>query len=205
VTTRAYLLENDFNHSGDLERDAFLVPSKVDPMIGMIINYIERVALPDAIYFQANFELIPKYDFPLTDLTIPVMSKKMLNVIKRYGDFDFRTVPVIMIDDTYLEGPFDTEGNLKRDVPINDDYVVIQLLKYTDAFDREASEYIMRRGRPDKVGAIRKLVLREPVSGFPSLFKIPELSNKLFVNESVKCGLIEAGILGCVFEEVDAH
>lgn len=75
-------------------------------------------------------------------------------------------------------------------------------MKFTDAFDFDASEYTPIPDRPDRVRFIRKLVLREPAGGFPPLFKIKQKASPLFITEKTRAALESNGIVGCVFSEV---
>jgi hypothetical protein len=107
-----------------------------------------------------------------------------------------------MMDDTYLDGYCDRHGKLKSEVLINRDYVAIQIMKYTDAFDFEASEYTRDPDRPDRARLIRKLVLKEPSTGFPPIFRIEQKASSLFVTERTRQALEANEIVGCVYSEV---
>lgn len=200
---KCYKLDKEYTHSGDLEKDAFCIPFDGIDDFGSNMMDIDNFDIPSRLYFTANFQLIPKYDYPLTDLTAPVMSKRMLEVLLGIKEFKYKCVPAVMIDDLYLENQFDESGNLKEDVPFNEDYYAVQLKEYSEVFDRENSEYQKSLIFPDKVGAIEKMVLKEPEEGFPSLFRIKESRRHLFLSQEAKEALDAAGIKGCVLEEVE--
>lgn len=80
----AFKLFWHYNHSGDKERDAYHLPFKDDDKV---FNFFAspgiygRELLPKEIIFQANFNLILLFDFPLTDLQIPVMHQRMFDIL----------------------------------------------------------------------------------------------------------------------------
>lgn len=197
-----YILENDYNHSGDPGVDAFCVKFEGDSVLSGMIG-TRNLELPEVLYFTADFGSIPQYDYPLTDITAPVMSKRMLDVFKGISDFKHLSVPVMMLDYNYLDDQFDKAGNLKSDVPVNKDYMAVQLKEYTKAFDYENSKYEMDLAFPEDVGTIEKLVLKEPESGFPPLFRLEESKRHLIVNQEAREALEKNGIVGCVFEPVE--
>jgi hypothetical protein len=197
-----YLLTLDFNHSGDPEYDAFNLPFEGDNMIGAHMMGVREVELPRRIYFTADFELIPKYDFPLTNLNMPVMSLRMWRVLEKLTPLNYRHIPITMIDDSYLDHPFDNQGNFKPGVSINEDYVGVKFNEYTSAFDFENSDYDEDDIFPGEIAQIRSLVLKEPAAGFPSIFRMKECRSKLFVSQVAKEALEASGIVGCVFEQV---
>ncbi len=189
----------------DHQRGAYQIPvdSEVYNDIGGM-QTTRDLELPKAIYLAADYNIIPEVDYPHNSLLADVLSKKMLSVFTELSQLEFRTVPVIMFDHKELEAYHIEEGELLDDLKRrNVDYVALQLLKYTDAFDRENAEFEENFLDPDEVGYIEKLVLKEPADGFPSLFRIKEDITKLFVTEQAKDALEAAGIKGCVFEKVE--
>lgn len=204
---KVYKLSHDYNHSGVPERDAFHVPFEGDNNISAYMIDTEMYGsdlLPDRIYFQANFLLIPKYDYPLTDLNIPVMHHRMLDVFLSLGEIKYEGIPVIMIDDTYLNGRFDDSANLNPSVPINEDYIAIRFTDgLYDFLDLDSSDYRPSRVNPNIPSRIRKAVLKKPDQGFPPLFRVKFTPSTLFISQAAKEALEAAGIKGCVFEEVE--
>lgn len=201
-----YKLDWDYGHSGDTERDAFHIAFKDDDKI---MHYFaspgiyNKELLPPEILFQANFNLVPYYDYPLTDLQIPIMSLRMYDILNNLDLEEHHTIPVIMIDDTYLGERFISDGSLSTETPINRDYIALRLSLLRDYFDRERSEYRPLRSNPDALGRIKKLVLKEPPSGFPSAFRVDVVSSSLFISQAAKESLEANNIKGCVFEEVE--
>jgi hypothetical protein len=203
---KVYKVNWDFEHSGDMERDAFHISFPDDDKIMYFFSSPEMYSedlLPKEILFQANFNLIPNYDYPLTDLQIPILSVRMLNTLEEIRCFDYYAVPVIMIDDTYMEERFNEDGNLNIKVPTNKDYVAVRLSNLLDSFDYENSDFRALRSNPKAPGRIKKLVLKEPKLGFPPMFRVNVISSTLFVSEEAKIALEQNKIKGCVFEEVE--
>lgn len=203
---KVYKLDWDYQHSGDTEKDAFHIPFNDDDKAMYYFSSPEIYGadlLPDEILFQANFSLIPSYDYPLTDLQIPILSRRMYEVLQLIGLKDDLVVPVIMIDDSYLGDRFKSEGILNSEVPTNKDYLALRLSSLQSYFDSENSDYRPLRSNPNAPGRIKKLVLKEPPEGFPPIFRVDVISSSLFISQIAKEALESAGIKGCVFEEVE--
>lgn len=205
--SKVYKLSHDYNHSGDSERDAFHVPFEGDNNISVYMIDTEMYdsnLLPDRIYFQANFRLIPYYDYPLTDLNIPVMHQRMLDVFLSLGEIKYEGIPVTMIDDTHLDKRFDESGNLNPSVPKNESYFAIRLTDgLYDFLDLDSSDYRPSRVNPNIPSRIRKVVLKKPAQGFPPLFRVKFTPSTLFISLAAKEALEANNIKGCVFEEVE--
>jgi hypothetical protein len=206
MSSCVYILHCDYSHSEDSERDALHFPFAEDDKITYYFSnpllYGEEL-LPKVIYFQANFQVVPYYDFPLTDLSIPVVSTKMLSVLKNVGDFDCLEIPVIMVDDTYLDKKFDENGNLKNDVPSIDSYKAIRLPSLISCFDYDKSEYKPSRSNPKLPSRITRVALKQTNGSFPPIFRVDVVSSEIFISQMAKDELEQSGIKGCVFQEVE--
>src|SRR6478736_999904 len=135
-----YILKHDYTHSGDSERDAFHMPFEFsDRFSVMLIDPKYSKKLPKQIFFRANFNVIPQYDYPLTDLGIPIMSKKMTDALQSLGAFDFSFIPVTMIDDTFFGELFNESGELATNVPHVNEYSAIQVFSRENIFDSDKS------------------------------------------------------------------
>jgi hypothetical protein len=201
--TKCYILKHDYEHSGDSEKDAFHVPFQYSDRASTIfLNPKYRDKLPSIIYFQANFNLIPKFDYPLTDLSVPVMSDRMLDILKQVRYFESVEIPVVMFDDTFLGERFDKHGNLKPEVKRIEGYRAIMIIDRQSVFDFARSKFEPSTIDPSKPGVILDIVLREPENGFPSIFRIPETPSTLFISQTAKEALEQAKINGCVFDEI---
>ncbi len=199
----AFILKSSKNPKVDADYDAYCLPFKGNNLIGAHMMGINDFEKPERIYFVADFESIPEYDFPSTDMTFPVMSKRMLKALLDVGNFRHQTIPVTMVDDSYLDDQFDSKGRLKPDVPYNDDYIAVQLKEYANVFDYKKSLYEKDLVFPDEVGIVHRLVLMEPPVGFTPIFRIKEVMKLLFINSEAKVFLEKMQIKGCIFEPVE--
>lgn len=200
---KIFSLNWDYNHSGDMERDAFHIPFENSNKASTIfLNPRYKDKLPDKVLFRANFNTIPNVDYPLTDLNIPILSDRMITLLNEEGDFEAIFTNVIMIDDTYLGEVFNSNNVLKEEVNINSSYKAITIVNREDCFDFENSVFEPSELNPNKPGFINKLVLKES-SDLPVIFRINESPSKLFVTENAKLILEKNNIKGCVFEEIE--
>lgn len=159
--------------------------------------------LPETIVFEADFSAIRQSDYPFNNVNWPLMSRRMLEALLAVGDFPHRAVPVCLVDETVpVSKRRDSNGKMRADV-VDDGFVAVQLTSHLDVFDRQRSEYEADTLFPDEVGIIRKLVLKEPVGGFPPLFRLSAKSNYLFVSEKAKQRLEQEKIQGAVFWTLD--
>lgn len=200
---RIYVLNWDYTHSQDMERDAYHIPfpdSNKSSIIFLSDKYLNK--LPKHIYFRSNLSILNDIDFPLNDLKIPVVSQKMMNILNGCGVFRSITTPVSMLDDTYLDNPFDQNGTLKITVQKNERFLVLTLPDREDCFDQIKSIYEPSELNPSIPGFINTLVLIQSVS-LPPIFRIKEAPSKLFVTEKTKEALELNNVKGCVFEEVE--
>lgn len=203
---KVFTLKHDSDHSEDSERDAFLV--EYDGSINLpyyIIdcNTYSKDRLPRHIYFQANFNLILNYDYPYTDIRVPICSQAMLSVLFNFKNFEYTQIPVTMLDDSFIDGIY-VDGKIKPEIRSNDNYSVLRLEELQSNYlDLELSSYKMSRRIEGKLGLIKHLVLKEPITGFPAIFRIKEKASALFVSAEAKEALEKAGIKGCIFEPVE--
>ncbi|NMM50767.1 Imm43 family immunity protein [Marinigracilibium pacificum] len=201
LENKVYKLNWGFNHSGDSEKDAFHIPFKNNMEFSADMMSVREFELPERLYLQANFRIIENIDYPLTDLNIQIISKRILDIINELGGIKHRQVPITMIDDTFLDELFDKQGELKPNVPTNNDFVGIQLMEYTDVFDYDKSEYEEDFILP--VGHISKLILKKPKYGFPPIFKLKECSSEVFISEQTYNRMKNENIRGFDFEEIE--
>jgi len=176
---------------------AYHIPFEGDDNIydDMVLD-IENTELPNEFCFGADYNIIPKFDFPANSL--------MLHIFTSLTNIKYRTVPVVMYNHKELEAYHIEEGIGLDDLKErNDDYLALQLLEYTNVLDLDRSIYEEHFLYPGKVGSIRKLALKRPEKEFPSIFKIEEDSTLLFVTEQAKNALEAFDIKGCIFEGIE--
>jgi len=199
---KVYSINWDYNHSGDLERDAFHVPFENSNKASiMFLNPRYKDKLPRRVLFKANLETLRSIDYPLTDLNVPIFSKKMISVLNSVGKYEKILTPVVMIDDTYSDDFLNNNGEVKSEVTTNSDYSAVTIVNREDCFDYENSVYDPNELNPDIPGYIKTLVLRTN-QALPPVFRINEAPSKLLITEFAKIALEANGVSGCVFEEV---
>tara|TARA_R110001583_G_scaffold41589_1_gene132179 strand:- start:598 stop:1227 length:630 start_codon:yes stop_codon:yes gene_type:complete len=200
---KIYSINWDYNHSEDMERDAFHIPfENSDKASTLFLSSRYKDKLPDYILFRANFNIIPEFDYPLTDLNVPILSDRMISILNEIDDFEAIFTKVIMLDDTYLESIYDETGNLKSEIKTALNYKALTIVNREDCFDFENSIYQPSELNPNKPGFIEKLVLKS-TEYLPPIFRIRETPSKLLITESAKSALEKNDIKGCVFEEVE--
>lgn len=205
MVNKIYTLELNTSRDGENEYDATMVPFNESDKVCYYFSNPKIYPfnlLPKIMYFEANFNYIPEIDIPFTNTSITIMSKNTLRIFEKF-DNTILTVPIVMIDDTWVGDKFDIKGNINPDIPTNIDYVAIRLSEHKSYFDYEHSYYRPLRSNPSLPGRIKKLVLKEPDNGFPNLFRIEEKASLFFISDNVKTALEDAGIKGCFFEEVE--
>ena len=137
-------------------------------------------------------------DYLHTEPRLPVISKRMLSVLRSIQDFPHQVIPVVIED---VEA---TKGNwFERSGKVNNDYVALQLLEQLDILDREKSIYKVRSSNPNAVGRIKKLVLKVPPQGLPPIFRITDNRTYLYVSPEAKTALEEAEITGIRFVDIN--
>lgn len=197
----AYRLVHDPSHLKDKDDDATLVPFEGSIYVcGWFGTTPHRV--PEPILFEANFKVTRQSDFPCNDVVWPIMSPRMIDTLRKVGDFPHRLVPVRFVDRS-AQGPARSlpDGSLRPEV-VDDRFAVVQLTEHIDVVDWERSTF--RRSRVDPEGLIffNKLVLVSPANGLPPLFRIPSDESKLLVSANARRALEAAGIRGVRFEKL---
>jgi hypothetical protein len=155
---------------------------------------------PEPINWLGFLDRFHQLDFLHSDPSWPIMSKRMLYILCSVGDFPHKVIPIRIFDYSLKDK---VDNYLKKEYyppeVCNQDYVVVQLLEPTDAVDRELSKY----EEPDPTSiippGITRLILREPIGGFPPFFFIDELFPYLYVSPQAKQALEDAGIRGLQF------
>ncbi len=146
---------------------------------------------------RGGLSMLEEIDYLYTKPSLPIMSKRMLYILKAMGDFPHQEIPVVIQDD---EADFDRQ--LKEWIgsgKVNNNYVAVHILEHLDIFDRENSIYEPGIFDPNRVRVAKKLVLHEPEGGLPPLFKLKVMPGRLFVSPEAKLALEESGITGIDF------
>lgn len=193
----AYDMLHDSKHPKRTGDDATLVPFQgQDQVCGWVGTRICQVPTP--VLFEANFEFTRTSDFPCNDVDWPIMSPRMIEGLSGIGDFPHRLIPVRLVDrSTSGSTRYLPDGSLRPEV-VDDRFAAIQLTEHIDVVDWDRSTFTRRRSNPN--GAwFDKLVLREPPSGLPPLFRIAADASMLLVSAEARRRLEEAGIVGITF------
>jgi hypothetical protein len=135
----------------------------------------------------------------------PIISKRMLYVLCSVGEFLHKVISTRIYDYGFQDqGRNNYEKNTTPPVgKFNEDYVSLQLLEHVNGIDYEQSEFRPRLD-PNLPSYITNLVLKEPVGGFPPIFRLKSEGGEevyLFVSPTAKEALEEAGIKGLEFTE----
>lgn len=203
---RVYELNWERSHLIDENEDCCVVVFDGLEEFRFQLGGIQKYIAKHQIVLQGNFNIIPnKSDFPVVDLGLPLMSKKMISILEEDKNLLLNKINAVIIDDTYLGSLFKGNNELIDSLPKNDDYVFLQVLSFAKVFDKINSVFKPLRSNPDKIGIINKLVLKEPTGGFPAIFRIEEKPSVLFVNESIKKKFEQNEIKGCVFKEIETY
>jgi hypothetical protein len=155
---------------------------------------VVNAQMPKEIIFIAERKYLSMTDFPnLEDAHgWPVMSKKMAEVLLSVSDFPHQIIPVTFIDHS--------------DEFIENDYVILHLTELSDFLDPDKSIYTREQAMDDPsrtmISDIEKLVLKEPVNGFPPMFRVKWTEVNLFVSAEAKTALEASGIQGLSFSTI---
>lgn len=206
---KVYKISQDFKYFGKIsfvnfQQGAQHLPFTEQDDVSYKMSTDELLDLPKVIPFAADYKVISKTDFPHNSLLLNIFSKKMLETLLTVASFNHRTVPVTMYDHLELEVYHIEQGARLKDLKEhNHDYVALQLMEYTDVFNFEKSIYEKSDIFEGMIKSIDKLVFKQPENGFPPIFKTEEETMYLYISEQAKIALEQAGINGCVFEEVE--
>ena len=198
----AYDLFWDTKHLGRTDEDATLVPFEGDIYIcGW--QGTQRHEVPEPVLFEANFKVTRKSDYPCSDVNWPLMSPRMIDVLRGVGDFPHRLVPVRFVDQRARGATRHLpDGSLRPEV-VDDRFAAVQLTEHIDVVDWERSTFKPSRINP-KRGYFNRLTLVEPAGGLPPLFRILSSVSLLLVSAEARRALEAAGIVGVKFRPLPA-
>jgi hypothetical protein len=167
---------------------------------------------PEPVNFVGFLDRLPhQTDFLSTDDFKPIISKRMLYVLLSVGEFPHKAISTRIYDYRFQDqgrgsyGRHDYEGPaIAPGGEFNEDYVGLQLLEHIDGIDHEHSEFKPRRN-PERIPYITNPVLKEPINGFPPIFRLNRADERstLFVSPAAKEALEDSGIKGLGFTEYE--
>lgn len=197
----AYEIDWDMTHLRSDVYDASLV--RFEGWEYVVSWYTTRhVAVPEVIDFLADFSITQHSDFPCNDENWPLMSSRMIQIIRGVGDFPHRVIPVRLINrDVPRSKRHRRDGSLRPEV-VDDRFAAVQLLQHIDVVDWQQSEFVRSQVNPEKVSHFDKLVLREPPGGLPPLFRVPANVGHLFASVATYEALQAAGTRGVELQPV---
>lgn len=158
----------------------------------------------EPVNFVGFLDRLPyQTDFLNADDFEPIISKRMLYVLRSVSEFLHKAISTRIYDFGFQnQGMNNFES---RTTPpageFNEDYVGLQLLDHADVIDYEHTQFRPRLNT-NLPPYITRLVLKEPVEGFPPIFRMKSEGGEevdLFVSSMAKEALEEAGIKGIEF------
>lgn len=205
---QAYELDHDLDRVDEIDgweelgsADIFIVDKSIDVQdLCMAFCETQPVDSVDEITTEGVHMDLEELDYVFTNPYFPVMSKRMLSVLKSIGDFPHQTIPVTIKDIVLVTG---ADGKLQPSGKINTDYVAVQLLEHLDIIDREKSIYESVSFDPNYINLVDKLVLQIPEVGLPPIFRLANYPTVIYVSPKAKTALEEAGIAGIRFAPID--
>jgi hypothetical protein len=202
-SVKAYCLMHETETmNSDLGYHAQVVPFEGFEQVSICMcEPSETVELPNPVKFQGLLSTVRQTDYPVIQERWPVMSKRMVEVLKSVGSFPHRVLPTRILDGdigrSLAEGDrrFDEQGNFKSEF-YTDDYVLLQITEHLDAMDLERSVY--RRYDPEinSVSGLRKPVFKDIGREYPPIFRPTHSPVGFFITEAAKQALETAGIRG---------
>ncbi|WP_019009581.1 imm11 family protein [Deinococcus aquatilis] len=132
-------------------------------------------------------------DAPVSESSLPLYSKRFLNILEAVGDVAYRSFSTQIEDD--VTGAGDDDYLLGR---INEDFVLIQF-PHLDILDLEKSTYSSYDEELGTVTALNEVVLKVPEIGLPPAFRLKAYSPYILVSAAAKTALEQAGIRGVRF------
>jgi hypothetical protein len=201
LAKEAYILTRDLSNIGD---DVYVAELVRFPGHENIAGWqgIRYNAVPEPIYFEANFSALETTDFPFNNVAWPIMSCRMVKCLTATGHFDHKKIEIAMIDDTVpTTKRVDQKGKYLPQY-LNKSYTCIQLLSYCDVFDWKNSKFDIDEDDPGYVDFIEKLVLKAPGNGFPPFFRMKAATSYKFVSGAAKRAMEKYDLKGVSFEPV---
>jgi hypothetical protein len=171
--------------------------------IGLIENP-EPYEVPEPVDWVGFLDDRLRYtDHLYNDLRWPLISKRMLYVLRSVGEFPHKVISTRIYDYGFQDqGENNYEGcTIPLSGEFNEDYVGLQPLEHVDGIDYEHSELRPSVNPAILPPRITSLVLKEPIGGFPPIFRLNRAGEdlRLFVSPTAKEALEEAGIKGLDF------
>jgi hypothetical protein len=171
-----------------------------------LIENPEPYEVPEPVDWVGFLDRLYQTDYLYNDLGWPLISKRMLYVLRSVGEFPHKVISTRIYDYGFQDqGGNNYEGQTTPPAgEFIEDYVGLQPLEHVDGIDYEQSEFRPRQN-PNRRPQITNLVLKEPVGGFPPIFRLNRAGEDilLLVSPAAKEALEAAGIKGLRFTEYE--
>jgi hypothetical protein len=169
----ADIIESDFPDYGEFTYHLWDAPELDIASTKFNIN--------EPVHFDASLDLLTYLDFPCNNLTWPIMSRQMLETLKKVGEFQHHTYSTVM-KCNQIHRVMNTTG-LKMH-----NFLIVQPLEFLEPYDWENSEYTIERridwtGNEEVTANFTKLVLKEPL---PPLFRLKGNVTRLYISAVAK-------------------
>lgn len=191
-----YQIKWNISHLQDTSHDIKIVPfNGYENTVTLSSKNIYE--LPEIIQFNSFLPFIKNkndvLDYPSNNMSWPIMSERMFNILLEIGQFNYKVIPIKLIENQSYKIK---EQISSYDIPLN--YLVVQLLEHQDYFDNVNSIYTPHPRLPNLVKKISKLVVTLP-NNIPPLFRLKICPNPLFISNEAKRALEDANIKGVQF------
>jgi hypothetical protein len=179
-------------------------PTQAEEVGSGLIELAEPYEVPEPVDWVGFLDDRLHYtDYLYNDLSWPLISKRMLYILRSVGEFSHRVISTRIYDYGFQDQGENNYENLAT-LPageFNEDYVGLQLLEHVDGINYEQTEFRPSVNPAILPPQITNLVLQEPVGGFPPVFRLNRAGENifLFVSPAAKEALEEAGIKGLDF------
>lgn len=181
-------------------------PTQAEEVGSGLIENAEPYEVPEPVDWVGFLDRFHQTDYLYNDLRWPLISKRMLYVLRSVGEFPHKVISTRIYDYGFQnQGRYEV---LELTAPpageFTEDYVGLQLLEHVDGIDYDQSDFRFRLN-PNMPPYVINLVLKEPVGGFPPIFRLDRTGEdlRLFVSPTAKEALEEAGIKGLRLTEYE--
>jgi hypothetical protein len=180
---KVYKINWDYMHLVKNKYDLLVIDKFEQISNHASIKSILNEEIPKEINFKSNVVDVSHLNFPVNDLALPILSKKVFDIFFEI----IKPRKIVKINIFHQKEQID-----------NREFCTFQLDEYFDCFDYENSVYESNFILP--ISNISKFILKP--SDFPDIFRINLCIPHLFVNEKVKNKLEALEVKDIVFEEM---
>jgi len=204
---QAYILESDLDHVDDSGSDVSIIPfdgyHKLRYYFFDPYTY-EKELIPSEIICVANFSVLKDIDYLVSDFRVPIMSRRMLDVLLSLSEFSHMVVPLVLIDNSAPpESWFHEDGTVNDSLISPRKFYALRLSEHLDVFDFRNSEYSISRRNPKIPRRVSKFVIHDREGGLPPIFRVSSVPTELLICDSSRSALLSAGIAGLQYKCVD--